>query len=225
MPLNLSVGEGDFTPYLKYNAKAGRFYVKPEGATEEVEIDRPLLAFDMANIRTGWLYYAEGSGPEKVWDPSAATMAPRPAGPKKFKRGFEVMVFGNAIIPGTGKKLGLREFSSTAGNVISSILRMYAEYEDGLQQHPDQIPVYACKGVKPINGAYGVNYEPLFSLSQWIERSRVPDFDTHSERPNGNGNGNGAAREPEPPLATPDDFAPTRRGSMKDQLADDEIPF
>src|SRR5262245_65033316 len=32
MPLNLSVGDGDFTPYLKYNAKAGRFYVKPEGA-------------------------------------------------------------------------------------------------------------------------------------------------------------------------------------------------
>ena len=32
MPLNLSVSDGDFTPYLKYNAKAGRFYAKPEAA-------------------------------------------------------------------------------------------------------------------------------------------------------------------------------------------------
>ena len=24
MPLNLSVGDGDFTPFLKYNAKAGQ---------------------------------------------------------------------------------------------------------------------------------------------------------------------------------------------------------
>ena len=46
MPLNLSVGDGDFTPYIKYNAKAGRWYVKPEGATEEVEIVNPALAFD-----------------------------------------------------------------------------------------------------------------------------------------------------------------------------------
>src|SRR5690242_8967344 len=125
MPLNLSVGDGDFVPYLKYNAKAGRFYVKPEGASDEIEITGPVLAFDMANIRTGWLYYAEGSGPEKVWDPSPTQMAPKPPGPKKFKRGFEVMVFGNTMLPG-GKPLGLREFSSTAANVIASMLRMHA---------------------------------------------------------------------------------------------------
>ena len=60
MPLNLSVGDGDFTPFMKYNAKAGRFYVRPDGATEETEIINPILAFDMANIKTGWLYYFGG---------------------------------------------------------------------------------------------------------------------------------------------------------------------
>lgn len=223
MPLNLSVGDGDFTPYLKYNAKAGRFYVKPEGATEEVEILNPFLAFDMANIRTGWLYYSEGAGPEKVWDPSLAQMAPRPAGPQKWKRGFEVMVYGNGIIPGTNKRLGLREFSSTAANVIAAILRMYSEYEVGAKANPNAVPAYLCEGVKPINGAYGVNYEPTFVLKSWVAREKVLAFDTHRAPAQ-----NGHYDEMNPP---PHDFGPPMsngpqapRGSMKDQFSDD-IPF
>lgn len=223
MPLNLSVGEGDFTPYLKYNAKAGRFYVKPEGATEEVEITNPLLAFDMANIKTGWLFYAEGSGPEKVWDPSLTVAAPKPPGPKKWKRGFEVMVYGNVVIPGTnGVKLGLREFSSTAGNVISALLRMYDEYERNAAQQPDCVPVYGCEGVKPINGAYGVNYEPLFTLKTWAPRSKIPEFDSHAPAPvaAAPSTSNGQYSELNPPPADNFGLPPTVRRSMKDELED-----
>lgn len=213
MPLNLSVSDGEFTPYLKYNAKAGRFYVKPEGATEEVEIVNPALAFDMANIKTGWLFYADGAGPEKLWDPSPSQMAPKPSGPRKFKRGFEVMVYGNLIVPDSGKKLGVREFSSTANNVISALLRMHSEYEAGLKQNPGKVPVFACKGVKPINGAYGVNYEPQFVLQSWIDRSKVPDFDEHVEH--SPANGSGSFDEANPP--------PAARRSSADM--NDDIPF
>lgn len=177
MPLNLTVGDADFTPFMKYNAKAGRFYIRPDGATEEVEIVNPVLAFDMANIRTGWIFYAEGSGPEKVWDPSPTQMAAKPNGPRKFKRGFEVMVFGNGTIPRTTQKIGLREFSSTATNVITAILNMHAAFEAGLAANKDKVPVFACEGVKPVAGSYGTNYEPLFALKGWVERSRVPEFD------------------------------------------------
>ncbi len=183
MPLNLSVSDGEFTPYLKYNAKAGRFYVKAEGATEETEIVNPLLAFDMANIKTGWIYYPEGAAPQKVWDPSPEQQAPKPTGPQKWKRGFEVLVYSNAVIPGTTQRIGAREFSSTAGNVIGPIIRMYSEYEAALAQNRGKIPVYACTGVKPINGAYGVNYEPLFSLRQWVDQSKVPDFAVKADPP------------------------------------------
>lgn len=215
MPLNLSVSDGDFTPFLKYNAKAGRFYAKPEGG-DEVEIVNPLIAIDMANIKTGWLYYAEGTGPEKVWDPSPEVTAAKPPGPKKFKRGFEVMVIGNAVIPGTTQKLGLREFSSTAANVITSILRMHAEYEAGVSANPGKVPVYVCKGVKPITGSYGTNYEPLFTLTQWVERSRVPDFEI----------------EHRPAKPDPVSTAPQRMNGGNDYFAgdpgpklDDSIPF
>lgn len=218
MPLNLSISDGEFTPYIKYNAKAGRWYVKPEGATEEVEIQNPSLAFDMANIRTGWLYYAEGSGPEKIWDPSPTQMAARPAGPKKFKRGFEVMVYGNGVVPGTAHRLGLREFSSTAANVIAAILRMHGEYEAGMAANKGKVPVYACKGVKPINGAYGTNYEPQFDLAQWVERSKVPAFDEHAA----------SAPPPPPPADDYNELNPPPRipgnGATRVDL-DSDIPF
>lgn len=164
MPLNLQANDGDFTPFIKYNAKAGRWYVRHEGQDGDVEIMNPVLAFDMANIKTGWIFYAEGSGPEKVWDPAPNITAPKPAGPKAFKRGFEVLVYGKA------DNIGVREFSSTATNMISSILEMYAEYEKSVT-NIGKIPVYACKGVKPINGKYGTNYQPLFTLDSWLTAS------------------------------------------------------
>jgi hypothetical protein len=183
MPLNLSVGENEFTPYLKYNAKAGRFYLRPEGATEDVEITTPTLAFDMANIKTGWIYYTEGTGPEKVWDASNDHPAPKPPGPKKFKRGFEVMTCSNALIPGTKQKIGAREFSSTAGNVIAAIVQMFAAFEAGAPANRGKVPIFCCEGVKPVVGTYGTNYEPKFTLKGWVERSRIPEFDEHVAAP------------------------------------------
>ena len=53
MSLNLSTG-GDFSPFLKYNAKAGRWFVRGENGTD-VEIEHPRFAIDLENIRQGWL--------------------------------------------------------------------------------------------------------------------------------------------------------------------------
>jgi len=226
MPLNLRTNDGEFTPYLKYNAKAGRFYVRPQGATSDIEVEKPRLLFDMAHVKTGWLYYSEGSGPEKVWDPSLTQEAPRPAGPRKFKRGFEVLVFGNDPVPGIGP-LGLREFSSTANNVLNSFNEMYAAYEAGIIQNPGKVPFYKCAAVIPIQGAYGTNYEPKFQLVAWVERSKAPAFDeamASSDTGYNNGhdgtyqNGNGYDRDPR------DDY-PDRRAYERTPDLDDEIPF
>ena len=180
MPLNLSVSDGEITPYLKYNAKAGRFYVKPASGGEDVEVHSPRIAIDMANIRTGWIFYAEGTGPEKVWDAAPDKAAPRPPGPKKWKRGFEVMVIGNDPIPGIGP-MGLREWSSTANNAIAAILKMYDAYEQGLKTNPGKVPFYNCKNVIAVQGSYGTNYEPEFVLLGWVDRAKVRAFDEHAE--------------------------------------------
>lgn len=193
MPLNLSTSDGEFTPYLKYNAKAGRFYVRPQSAAQDVEVEKPRLLFDMEHVKTGWLYYSEGAGPEKVWDPSLSQMAPRPAGPRKFKRGFEVLVFGNDPIHGVGT-LGLREFSSTANNVITSFNEMYAEYEAGVKANPGKVPFFGCAAVIPVSGVYGINYEPKFRLLAWVDRAKCPAFDEAMQSvspPASNGHANG----------------------------------
>ena len=225
MPLNLSINDGDITPYIKYNAKAGRWYVKPEGKTDEVEIDKPRLAFDMANIRTGWIFYQEGSGPEKVWDPNNKQEAPRPPGPKKFKRGFEVMVFGADNIPGVGQ-LGLREFSSTAANCITAILGMYADYEAGMAANPGAVPFYQSLGVKPVQGAYGTNYEPQFVLKAWVLRAKIPAF-THppSDADIGFDNAPPIGDDWQAPNNGPVNIAPNARDRADDELIDDPIPF
>ena len=179
MPLNIG-GDTDFTPYLKYNAKAGRFYIRPAGVTEDIEIVNPRLAIDMANIRTGWVCFQEGLGPEKVWDATLAQAAPRPAGDKKWKRGFEVMVFGPDRAGAAGSAIiGLREWSSNAGNANTGINKMYEAYEAGMVANPGKVPVYVGVGVTPITGAYGTNYEPRFELKSWVERSKVPAFDEY----------------------------------------------
>lgn len=220
MPLNLSAGGEDFTPYIKYNAKAGRFYIRPQGATADVEVEKPRLLFDMINIKTGWIYYPEGGSPEKVWDSNPQQAAPRPPGPKKFKRGFEVMVLGNDNLPGIGK-LGLREFSSTASNSITAILKMHAAYETGLTANPGCVPFYRCTSVLPIAGAYGTNYEPVFELMAWVDRKKAPDFDAHLANAD-----NEPARQVTngtPPPAEKGD--PGFAGGGGRSALDDEIPF
>jgi len=221
MPLNLSTGD-DFTPYLKYNAKAGRFYVRPQGVSEDVEVANPRLAVDMANIKTGWIYYAEGSGPEKIWDASQSQAAPRPPGPKKFKRGFEVFVVGGDEIRGVGR-LGLREFSSTAVNVISAILRMHAEYEAGMAANSGKVPFYVCDRVKPVNGAYGTNYEPEFRLTGWVDRAKLPELDAAQDTPAHNGSGFAASDYAAASRGEPAPDQGNARGGSAD--FDDEIPF
>ena len=153
----------------------------------------------MANIKTGWIMFTEGMGPMSVWD-KGSEMAVKPEG--KYKRGFHVMVYGGDSLPGIGK-LGLREFSSTAGVANTALVEMYRIYEEQVRDHPAQVPLYQCAGVKPISGMYGTNYEPLFQIGSWIDRAKLPDFDKHLAAPPGNG--------PMPPMTAHGNAPPPTR--------------
>lgn len=209
MPLNLSINDGsEFTPYIKYNSKAGRWYAKPKDGAE-AEIINPRLAFDMANIKTGWIMFTEGMGPVSIWD-DGTQMAAKPEG--KYKRGFHVVVCGGDNLPGIGP-LGLREFSSTANAVIGPILDMHKEYEDQINAHPGQVPFFECTGVTPITGMHGTNYEPGFRLIGWVDRSKVPMFDEHLKAHIQTATANGGRQVlPAPNVATPDVNAPIAQG-------------
>jgi hypothetical protein len=90
--------------------------------------------------------------------------------------------------------------------------------------NPGKVPVYVCKSVKPITGSYGVNYEPIFTLTQWVDRSRVPEFDTHKPDPISTSpqrmNGGGRNGHVDHSYIPPGDF-----GDPRGDMPSDDIPF
>lgn len=199
MTLNLTTG-GDYTPFLKYNAKAGRWFVKNENG-DEVEVQNPRFAIDFENIKTGWICFPPASPPQFVWDYNGERQPrPEPIGKAQYKDGFEVMVYGSDPVPHLGgQPLGLRQWTSNANAAKGSVKRAYDLFEKGKAANPKKVPVFRCTGVSIIKGINGDSFEPIFELEQWVERSRISEFETAPEAP--------------PPASPPDDEL------------DDEVPF
>src|SRR3954468_12196411 len=117
-------GDGeDFRVYVKYNAKAGRWYTKEDKPdAEEFEVLDMTAVFDFANLKTGWFLFAPGVAPVKQLNANMRQFAAKPS--PDFKQGFQINVFSNKNL------FGLREFASTAGAVIDAMNTVYDEYAD-----------------------------------------------------------------------------------------------
>lgn len=185
---------GDFVPYLKYNAKAGRWYTKnDEPNAEEYEVGNMTAVFDLPNIKIGWFLFAAGMAPEKVYDVNGQAV-PKPG--EKYKRGFEVMCFSHANIG------GVREFSSTANGVIGAMRDLYTAYETAPESKQGKLPVVQCTKVVPVTGKHGTNYTPVFQIVQWVDRPN--ELTGNQQQANGNGHAAQPAQETVPaPLQDP----------------------
>jgi len=165
MPLNIGAS-GNIKPYVKFNAKADKWFVK--GDDGDVEIARPTFVADMANIATGWLRFREGEAPERTIDPSLDRAAPSPG--EGFKRGFVLSVFSQKCFG------GLVELSSASIHMGNAIREVYQAFEEGRANHPGQVPVVACTGSEPMKDKYGTNYRPKLELVKWVDRPvELPD--------------------------------------------------
>lgn len=179
-----SGGGGDFIPYVKYNAKAGRFYTKKdEPDAQEFEVSDMTAIFDLDNLQTGWFLFAAGQAPSKIMDPSLSEMSPSPG--DGYKRGFQLNLFSDKNL------LGAREFSSTAGSVIDAMNDLHTAWEAGRAANPGKLPVVKSTGVTPITNKHGTNYKPNFEIVSW------------ADRPAGLPNGSSAPAASAPPSAPP----------------------
>lgn len=154
---------GNFKVFVKYNAKAGRFYTKEDKPdSEEYEVVNMTAVFDMENLKTGWFLFAPGVAPVKNMDPSLdqATASPGDG----FKRGFELDLFSEKNLG------GVREFSSTAGAVIDEMNELYDTWDASRASHPGKLPVVKCGGVVPVTSKHGTNYRPKFEIVSWTDR-------------------------------------------------------
>jgi hypothetical protein len=161
MPLNISPGSGDFIPYLKYNAKAGRWYTKNDDGIE-VEVGNMTAIFDLENIGIGWALYAEGQAPDCTWSTNG-TMPPRPS--KQHKQGLRTFAYAPKAL------FGQREFATTASGTIGAVKRVYEEeFENAPERRQGLVPVVKCTGVKPEKTARGTNYIPELKIVKWTQR-------------------------------------------------------
>jgi len=173
---NPAGGDGGFTPFLKYNAKAGRFYTKEDKqGAEEFEVSNMTAIFDLENIKTGWMLFNPGVAPMKTFDPSLSQAAPKPG--DGFKRGFELLAYSEKNL------LGLREFSSTAGAVIDAMNHLYDAWEAGRGGNPGKLPVVKCAGVTPVTNKHGTNYAPKFEIVSWADRPAEMSVDAAAPTP------------------------------------------
>lgn len=196
---------GDFKVYVKYNAKAGRFYTKEDKPeAEEYEVVNLTAIFDMDNIKTGWFLFAPGVAPVKNMDPSLSEAAPKPG--DGFKRGFELDLFSDKNLG------GIREFSSTAGAVIDEMNELYDTWIASRDSNSGKLPVVKCTGVVPVTNKHGTNYRPKFKIVSWADRPAELA-------------GAPAKANPAPAASKPAEHTPSPVAKAPEPVAADDVEF
>lgn len=161
MALNIT-SSGEAKPWVKYNAKADKWFVKKEGADVDVEIGRPTFIADFDNIKTGWFLFMEGQAPNIVYDPSLTQPAPKPS--ETHKRGFEVMLFSETMFGGAVVMNG------ASMHICNAINEVYEVYEKDRDANKGMLPVVQCTGSTPQKDKFGTNYRPSFAIVKWVAR-------------------------------------------------------
>jgi hypothetical protein len=170
-----SSGGGDFTPILKYDARAGRMFrvdrTQDGGGqwqTDNVEVTQGFQAvFDLEQVQVGWCLFAAGVQPSFSLVPLGEPLPAKPS--DQHKQGFKMLLK-------LGKSSGgdVRELSATSKAVLGAIDELHTAYEAQKAQHPGQLPVVSLVGSTPIvstgQGKSSTNYAPQFEIVKWVER-------------------------------------------------------
>jgi hypothetical protein len=168
MGLNITTQSGSFDPWVKFNGKSGRWYIKGADG-EEVEVNPTSFVADFEGIKTGWLWFAAGLAPDRVWDKSIKEAAPKPS--ENHKRGFSLRLFSQNTFG------GVVDLSSSSMHICNAINELYEAYEAGLAANPGMVPVVKYNGTSAMKDKHGTNYKPNFSIEKWVARPAAFESD------------------------------------------------
>jgi hypothetical protein len=167
MGLGLAKSDGgDFKPIIKYDARAGRiFRIDRDGTTSNtVEITNGFSAvFDLANIKVGWVLFAEGGAPDWAMVKIGEPLPARPS--KDHKQGFRLDI---KLAKSAGGDV--RDFASAAGCVIGAMDSLYDAYAAAPEAKAGKLPVVALTGTTVTKTGQATNYAPIFVIRQWVDR-------------------------------------------------------
>lgn len=170
-------GGADRTPYVKYDARAGRMFrvdrVEVNGAWQSNQVDVTnnfSAVFDFANIEVGWLNYSD-QGPLKAM--AVLGKAPIPARPDgvndkgkpAFRQGFNILL---AMPKDQGG--GVRELNSNAGCVIEAVDELHDKFTAAPEGKDGKLPVVRLVSATPVKSGQSTNYRPVFEVVSWVDR-------------------------------------------------------
>lgn len=204
-----SGGNGEFTPILKYDARAGRMFRVDrdldsggEWTTKNVDITSNFSAvFDLENIETGWLLFAAGTAPDIKVVRHGEPVPPRPS--DQHKQGFRLTVRLSKECGGD-----VREFCASAKSVLFPIDELHTEYLAGAKANPGMLPLVKMTGTEAISTkspkGTTTNYAPVFEIVKWVARPAdlAAKPKTAAPTPAAAPAATGSTRVPPPQMAT-----------------------
>lgn len=162
------MGDGSFTPYAKFDARAGRWFTKSESGDIDIT-DGFTAVFDFAQIEVGWMMFAAGVAPAYVVQDISLGVPPKPQG-DQWKQGFKMLI----ALPSSISGGGAREVSSTAKAFIGVIDRLHTEYSNAPEKSEGKLPVLKMNGCTMVEtkGPQGVtrNFSPNLVIAAWVDR-------------------------------------------------------
>jgi hypothetical protein len=168
---------GDFTPIIKYDARAGRIFrvdrvAGPDGnfTSDPVDITATFKAvMDFENIEVGWIDFPVGSAPSFALVPMGNVLPDRPSA--KHKNGLRMLL--KLAAPCGGDKR-VREIAGTSKSFLAGIEEAYVAYTKDKAKYPGQLPVLSLVSTTPVTSGSGTtkstNYRPTFRIDGWAKR-------------------------------------------------------
>jgi len=169
---------GDFTPIVKYDARAGLLFRvdRVQGSdgsfsSEPVEITDVFKALaDFENVEVGWIDFSTGSAPSFVLVPRGQMLPERPSA--NHKQGIRFLL---KLARECGGDKPIREIAGTSKAFLSAAEKVVAQYDAQKAANPGRLPVIMFDGkampVKTGTGAKSsTNYHPKFKIVGWAPR-------------------------------------------------------
>jgi hypothetical protein len=177
--IQISSGNGsgeDFTPIVKYDARAGRAFRvdRTQGAngweTNPVDITRSFKAvMDFENLEVGFIDFPAGAAPVFAMVLHGKPMPGKPS--DKAKQGVRITMM---LAKECGGERPLREMAGNSAAFLRGVDALHDAYEHGKGANPGKLPVVVLKdtiGIKSGSGdKQSTNYQPIFEITGWVPR-------------------------------------------------------
>lgn len=167
-------GGGDILPFVKYDARAGRFFrndreqVNGQYVSKPVDITASFSAVvDFENMSVGWMLFAAGVAPQATLVKHGEQYPARPS--TDWKAGVKFLMKLASSIGGD-----IRECSSTAGAFLAGFDDLHNQYEAQKAANPGKLPIVKLVTTESITSGSGAqkstNYKPVFEITGWAPR-------------------------------------------------------